>query len=234
MLKRSRQLVDRSGFMAWDPQRLKAEPMGDPGPHVVRLPPPTPTAPRLFIAYAWMQDDPNQLDGAYENDMVTYAIAGGLFNRGYQIVFDRDPRNLDKGLNEIDVLRRLYDCNYFVPIITKHYLEKIAPGTPTRNMVGAEWDLTCQLADAGFLIFAGIWLSGDALPPPLNAANTVDAREGSNFTPELISRFPPAAPGAHGIPWLPAPHRPPEPADWPVFDPGNDPAKKGRRRGARR
>lgn len=232
LLKRSRHLTDRTGFMAWSTDRLKKQPLGDPGPHVARLPPPTPTAPRLFIAYAWAQDDPTQLDGAYENDMITYAIAGDLFNRGYQIVFDRDPRNLDKGMTEIDVLRRLYDCNYFVPIVTERYVEKIAPDTSTRSMVGAEWDLACQLADAGFLVFAGIWLSGNRLPPRLSPANTADVREGGNLSPELGSRFPRATHGAHGIPWLPAPRRPPEPADWPVFDPNQRPTKKGRRRGA--
>jgi tetratricopeptide (TPR) repeat protein len=220
LLKRSRTLTDSTGFMAWSPDRLKADPMGDPGPHVLRLPPPTPTAPRLFISYAWTQVHQTPLNRGYHNDMFTYAIAGDLFNRGYQIVFDRDPRNLDKGLSEIDVLRRLYDCNYFVPIVTERYIEKIAPDTSTRNMGGAEWDLACQLADTGFLVFAGIWLSGDTLPPRLSAANTVDARAGRNLSPELRARFPQAAPGAYGIPWLPAPQRPPEPADWPVFDAG--------------
>jgi hypothetical protein len=42
-------------------------------------------------------------------DIITCAIAGRLFNRGYEIVFDRDLRNTDKALSEIDVLRRLYD-----------------------------------------------------------------------------------------------------------------------------
>lgn len=233
LLKRSKHLADRTGFMAWSTDRLRKEPLGDPGPQVVRLPPPTPTAPRLFVAYAWAQDDSTRLDGAYENDMITYAIAGALFNRGYQILFDRDPRNLDKGMTEIDVLRRLYDCNYFVPIVTERYVEKIAPDTSTRNMVGAEWDLACQLADAGFLVFAGIWLSGNRLPERLSSGNTADVRDGGNLSPELASRFPQAAPGAHGIPWLPPPRRPPEPADWPVFDPKQYPAKKSPRRGTK-
>lgn len=213
LLKRSKALNDRAGFMAWDPKRLASDPVGDPGPHVVRLSPPTPAAPRLFLAYAWSQDDPSQLDGAYEQNMLMEAFAGHLFNTGYEIVYDRDPRNLDRGLNEIHVLRRMYDCNFFVPVVTERYLAKTVPTSPGRGMVGAEWDLACQLAAAGFLSFIGVWLSGDALPEPLTVGNTVDLRSLNIFDPALNVMFPPAAAGAHGVPRHPSPQRPPVPGE---------------------
>ena len=216
LLERSRQLADRTGFLTWRPDRLAADPVSDPGPQVARLSPkPTPQEPRLFIAYAWNRDDPSRLDGAYESDIVTYAIAGNLFNRGYRIMFDRDPRNLDKGLDDIHVLRRLYDCNYYVPVVTARYVEKVARSAPP-SLVKAEWELAGQLRDAGYLVFAGILLAGQVLPPSLDASNTVDVRQGGNLSPALVEAFPDAPPGGVGIPRILAPERPPEPADWPA------------------
>ena len=219
LLKRTKALTDRAGFLAWDPERLATEPDGDPGPTVVRLRPPTPEAPRLYIAYAWSVDDPSQLDGAYEQDLLVDRLAGHLFNSGYDIVYDRDPRNMNKGLNEIDVLRRLYDCNFFIPVVTERYLAKIAPGGNKRGMVGAEWDLACQLEATGFLSFIGIWVSGESLPNPLNELNTVDFRDDPAFYETIEEMFPSAIVGECAKPKIPARPRPPEPADWPTYIP---------------
>lgn len=217
LLGRSKTLNDRAGFLAWDPERLAADPLGDPGPDVIRLAPPTPSSPRLFLAYAWSPDDQTAVAHGYEQDMLMEAFAGSLFNRGYQIVYDRDPRNVDKALDEIHVLRRLYDCNYFVPVITERYLQKIDPHSAMRGMVGAEWDLACQLADAGFLAFIGVWLAGGPLPPRLTPQNTVDLRDGNIFGMPVEAMFPKAAAAARGRPKLAAPRRPKEPADWPRY-----------------
>jgi tetratricopeptide (TPR) repeat protein len=230
LLGRSKALNDRAGFMAWDRQRLAADPVGDPGPDVVRLTPPTPSSPRLFLAYAWSPDDQSAVAHGYEQDTLMEAFAGSLFNRGYQIVYDRDPRNVEKALDEIHVLRRLYDCNFFVPVVTERYLAKIDPTSPTRGMVGAEWDLACQLADAGFLAFHGVWLSGAELPPRLDARNTLDLRDGHIFDASVEEAFPPGR-GSWGVPKLPAPQRPKEPADWPVYLPAAKGPKRRRRRG---
>ena len=219
LLKRTKILNERTGFLGWDPERLAAEPDGDPGPAAVRLSPPTPESPRLYLAYAWSRDDPSQLDGAYEQDMLMDAFAGRLFNAGYEIIYDRDPRNLHKGLSEIHVLRRLYDCNFFVPVVTERYLAKIAPVATTRGMVGAEWDLACQLASAGFLSFIGVWLSGEPLPDLLNGVNTIDLRDLDNFGPKIAEMFPGATAGRHGVPKLAARPRPQEPTDWPKYTP---------------
>ena len=223
LLGRAKALNDNAGFLAWDPERLAADPVGDPGPDVIRLTPPTPSAPRLFLSYAWSPDDHTAVAHGYEQDMLMEAFAGGLFGRGYQIVYDRDPRNVDKALDEIHVLRRLYDCNYFVPVVTERYLEKIAPQSPVRGMVGAEWDLACQLADAGFLAFIAVWLSGKKLPRRFTSQNSVDLRDGNIFGAPVDAMFPPGKSGAWSVPALRPPDRPEEPADWPKYrQPGTE------------
>ena len=227
LLGRSKSLNDNAGFMAWDPERLASDPVGDPGRDVVRLTPPTRSAPRLFLAYAWSPDDQTAVAHGYEQDMLMEAFAGELFGRGYQIVYDRDPRNVDKALDEIHVLRRLYDCNYFVPVVTERYLEKIAPESPARGMVGAEWDLACQLADAGFLAFIGVWLSGKELPGRFTARNTVDLRDHNIFGAAVDAMFPRGRRGSWSVPVLRAADRPEEPADWPKYRPAGTARTRG-------
>jgi hypothetical protein len=66
----------------------------------------------------------------------------------------------------------------------------------------------------------GIWHSGSKLPAELPSANVVDIR--GNPAPWgglLDEMFPAAAPGAHGIPKLPPPDRPPDPDQWPKYRP---------------
>jgi tetratricopeptide (TPR) repeat protein len=222
LLKRSMILSQRAGFLAWDPDRMAADPEGDPGPSVVRLSPATPEAPRLYISYAWSQDDFSKLESAYNDDLLVDELAGYLFSAGYKIVYDRDPRTLNKGFSELHVLRRLYDCNFFIAVLTERYLAKISPGASARGMAGAEWDLADQLAQAGFLSFIGVWLSGEPLPTIFNEFNTIDLREHSGlvmFDENIRKMFPRSAAGQPGVPKLTAHPRPPEPADWPKYVP---------------
>ena len=213
LLKRAKELNDRQGFLAWEPEKLARDPQGDPGPAFPRLAPPTAQSPRMFLSYAWARDDPQYMEGAYESDLWMEAFAGTLFGRGYDIVYDRDPRNADKGLSDIHVLRRLYDCNFFVPVFTELYAAKIADDARATSAVAAEWNLARELAEGGYLAFLGVWRSGDPPPAPLDDDSTFDMREAAPWGRDDV--FPAAVAGGRAVPGLQAPDRPPDPDDWP-------------------
>src|SRR6266850_1128885 len=219
LLRRAKQLNDRAGFLAWDPEKLAQNPIADPGLEYPRLSPPTPTSPRLFLSYGWARDEERVDD--YGFDMWMDAFAGSLFNSGYEIVFDRDPRNFGKNLPAAAVLIRMNDCNVFVPIISEAYVARIDVNSPLRGgWAAAEWNHACKAEAAGYLAFIGIWHSGPTLPPPLSPANTVDIRdEPIPWAPPIREMFPAAAPGCRGIPRLPSPDRPPDPPHWPAYRP---------------
>lgn len=217
VLKRVDAVNRRSGFLAWDPAKMALDPSGDPGPAYPRLRPPTPKSPRLFISYGWAPDDVHR---TFESDLWVDALAGFLFGRGYDIFFDRDPRNFQKGLNWFQVLTRLNDCNYFVPILTESYLQRVSSPDGAGPLV-AEWNHARKLFPT-FLTFIGIWRSGAPLLAPLGAENTIDVRSTDHvaaWSEPIAAMFPPAVDGKRGVPRLPAPARPPDPPHWPKFQP---------------
>jgi hypothetical protein len=209
----------RAGFLGWDPAMRARRPLGDPGRAYPRLHPVTADHPRLFISYSWSQDM-NLKTG--EPDHWADAFAGFLFGRGYDLVYDRDPRNVDKGLSWYDLLFRMNDCNYFVFIITERLLSRF--GSSEVGAAAAEWKHAVQ-GYPDWFTFIGIWRSGTDLPHPFDAANLVDVRSDENRAPwsAPISRMFPAAPqGEWGRPLLPPPHRPPDPPQWPAYVPYSD------------
>ncbi|MBL8740686.1 MAG: hypothetical protein JNK04_06325 [Myxococcales bacterium] len=213
-LRRVEEVNRRAGFLAWDPQKLAVDPVGDPGPGYPRLHPATPASPRLFIAYGWSRD---QTHDAFETDVWIDAFAGFLFNRGYDIVFDRDPRNFAKGLNWLQVLTRMNDCNYFVPIVTEQWVARVTSASPV-GPAPAEWKHAKSFFPAR-LTMIGVWRSG-LLPEPLRAENTVDVRAGEMPWADAISdMFPEAEPGKKGVPKLAAPQPLPDPPQWPKLKP---------------
>jgi hypothetical protein len=147
--------------MAWDPEKLALDPQGDPGPAYPRLRPPTPDSPRLFISYGWSRDEKHD---TFESDLWVDAFAGFLFGRGYDIVFDRDPRNFGKDLSWVALLIRMNDCNYFVRVISDAYVERISAPDPTGAVV-AEWNHAVELFPE-WLTMIGIWHSGSPFPEP--------------------------------------------------------------------
>ena len=215
LLQRVEAVNKQAGFMAWDPEKLALDPSGDPGLDHPRLRPPTPDSPRLFISYGWSRDETYE---TFDSDLWVDAFAGFLFGRGYDIVFDRDPRNFGKGLNWFSLLVRMNDCNYFVPIISDEYMERISSPQATGAAM-AEWNHAVKMSPE-WLTMIGVWYSGSTLPKPLTDANTVDIRDDPSPWAESIGdMFPPAAAGARGIPQLPAPERPPDPPQWPKYVP---------------
>jgi hypothetical protein len=216
LLARAKEINDRQGFMAWDPGRLAEEPDGDP--MTPRLSPPTPTEPRLFISYVW---EPG------EHEQWMEAFVGNLFNTGYDIVYDRDPRNGDGRLSAAALQIRMMDCNVFVAVLTETYVERVAGGawdggtwSGSTGASGGEWGRAIRLSEGGYLTFIGIRLAGERLPQPLTEANAVDAR--SDSTPwdgPIGEMFPPASPGGRGVPRIRLPDRPPDPEQWPKYQP---------------
>ena len=215
LLQRVEVINSQQGFMAWDPERLALDPVGDPGPAYPRLRPPTQKSPRLFISYGWSRD---QTHDTYETDLWVDAFAGFLFGRGYDIVFDRDPRNFHKDLSWQALLLRMNDCNYFVPIISDAYIERIA-SPHAAGAVVTEWNHALK-AYPEWLTMIGIWHSGAPLPQPLTEANTVDIKaDPSPWGARIAEMFPEALIGGRGVPRLPAPERPPDPPGWPKYRP---------------
>ncbi len=221
LIQRTATIQQRYGRRFWHPEAIALDPVGDPGRTYPRLTPPTPESPRLFISYAWDRDE--KMFDTYEEDLLVDDFASFLFNRGYDIVYDRDPRNFGKKLKWTDMLMRMIDCNYFVPIITKAYLERISSPKVEGALV-AEWSHARQLFPK-MLTFIGIWQSRSALPEPLTLANTVDVRQEQDtvsWSPQgesIRQMFPDPIPGRRGVPNLPAPVRPPDPPHWPKYQP---------------
>jgi hypothetical protein len=216
LLRRVELLNQRAGFKAWDDERVIEDPVGDPGLAYPRLTPVSPASPRLFISYAWARDE-EQVDD-YEFDLWVDAFAGHLFNSGYAIVFDRDPRNFGKGLTAPAIVTRMNDCNYFVAVITEPYARRVSD--PESTGAGPmEW--RHALGGYGtFFRFIGIWHSGSVLPDPLTAADTVDIRaDPLPWADPIREMFPPAPPGARAVPRLAPPDRPPDPPGWPAYIP---------------
>jgi hypothetical protein len=158
----------RQGVLTWDRELLEEEARAlaasNTLPHIIG-------APRLFLSYRWS----NEIAEVGLIDM----LAGRLHMSGYDIVFDRDPRYLDKGLSAGDVLLLLYSCTHFVPLITAELLEFLArwPSNP-KTPIELEWELARSRERASTpLRWLAAWLSGDRLPKWLMQRLAVDMRE---------------------------------------------------------
>ena len=140
-------------------------------------------------------------DESHEFDIWLDALAGSLFSVGYDMVFDRDPRNFDKGLSSLDVLLRMNDCTFFVPIVSEEHAARVAPDSQKRfGWAVTEWDHACRLAERGYLRFIGIWYSGSVLPPPLVLDECVDLREDGNpWGDRMRAVFPKTVEGEHAL-----------------------------------
>jgi hypothetical protein len=129
------------GVLTWDPDLLeqdqRAEAAGEEPIRAVG-------SPRLFISYRWSHavDTSGGLD----------FFAGALFGRGYDLVFDRDPRHLDKHLTAYDVLLLLYGCTHFVPLMTDELVDYLAaPPRATKTPIDLELELARTLEAEGRL-----------------------------------------------------------------------------------
>lgn len=157
------------GMQAWDPKLIKLDLEAER--HGRELPPPI-GAPRLFLSYCWSW-------GKQSSDMqIIDFFAGDLFNRGYDLVFDRDPRHFEKGLSAEDLLLLLPSCTHFLALITKEYTDRIMnPGHHRTSPVRQEWALATNLSRSNKRpVFMGLWFSGNELPRPFTPDTVLDFR----------------------------------------------------------
>jgi hypothetical protein len=179
----------QAGFLAWDPGKLKQDPVAEPGAEYPRLRP-------VSSQSLWVD-----------------AFAGSLFGRGYDIYFDRDPRNIDKLTDWLTVLRRMSDCNYFVSILTDQYIQRITDPHASGPLV-AEWKHALMMYP-DHINFIGIRKSDMKLPKPFTRKNTIDVRKNHSAWGENIKAVFPDG----GIPTIPPPNRPADPPHWPAYIP---------------
>ncbi|MEO8133381.1 MAG: hypothetical protein ABI831_05350 [Betaproteobacteria bacterium] len=158
----------RHGVLAWSPdlleQDLQAEADGEILPAIIG-------APRLFISYRWS-------DEVSEDTLVDFLV-GGLYGRGYDIAFDRDPRVRDRGLNADDVLGLMHGCTHFVPVVTdelRRYLARRRTGP--QSALDREWALARKLSQPrNGLRWLSLWMHGERLPRALATRAHVDLRD---------------------------------------------------------
>jgi len=139
-------------------------------------------APRLFLSYSWGHDD--------ETIFWIEEFAGWLFNRGYDIVFDRDPRHKAKGFTSNDLLWLLAGCSQMIALIDDGYQERIRDPKRTSPL--------CQefaLAPHFFRQFRqprllGLWIKGERLLPPFTPQWVVDYRDEDAYRARRDAAFP--------------------------------------------
>jgi hypothetical protein len=147
------------GVRTWDPDLLeqdqRAEAAGEEPIRPVG-------SPRLFLSYRWS----HEVDTSGGLDF----FAGALFGRGYDLVFDRDPRHLDKHLTAYDVLLLLYGCTHFVPLLTDELVDYLAaPPRVTKTPIDLELELARTLEAEGTLRWLPVrldspWPSDELFP----------------------------------------------------------------------
>ena len=147
------------GVLTWDPEMLeedqRAAAAGEEPIDIVG-------APRLFLSYRWSH--------AVDTSGGIDYFAGALFNRGYDIVFDRDPRHLDERLTAYDVLLLMYGCTHFVPLMTDELVDFLAaPPRAQKTPIDLEMQLAHALAADGKLQWLPVRADGPRLPDELFA-----------------------------------------------------------------
>jgi hypothetical protein len=158
---------ERHGKLIWDLELIAEERAdaraGTPLPRALG-------APRLFLSYRWA-------DGPYP-DLTPYETAGTLHMRGYDLVFDRDPRHVDSGRTADDVLGLMEGCTHFVGCINEELSAYFAVSRQgPEAALDREWALAQRLAlrSPGVRPFA-FWFDGETLPANAQGWPIVDLR----------------------------------------------------------
>jgi hypothetical protein len=158
----------RYGKLSWSPELLEEE--REAAANGTALPRAL-DAPRLFLSYRW-SDRPT-------DDLLIDEVAGGLHMRGYDLIFDRDPRYLDADRDAADVLSLMRECTHFVPVLNGElcrYLGQRRSGP--KSALDLEWELARKLTrKADGLRWVTLWFDGERLPRALAARPRVDLRK---------------------------------------------------------
>jgi len=138
--------------------------------------------PRLFISYRW--------ESAEHESWMDF-FAGDLFHRGYDVVFDRDPRRFTQEIELDELLAMMSTCQLFVPVITTGYVQRIMARTAKEGgPVRQEWELALQLGAQKKLGFIGVWRCGDVAPAPFTPDNVADFRDLTLYHDRMNETFP--------------------------------------------
>jgi hypothetical protein len=161
-------------------QDLEAERCG----HVL---PRATNAPRLFISYRW------SFDATYDEELslMIHEFAGWLFGRGYEIVYDRDPRHVEKQLGPEEILWLLPSCSQMIAVVTDDYQDRVLDARAT-SPVCQEFELAPYLYQANRQpTLLGLWFQGDRLcEPTFSPAWVVDCRDDKVFNAKKDASFP--------------------------------------------
>jgi TIR domain-containing protein len=135
----------------------------------------------LFLSYRW--------GDALLESWVDF-FAGDLQGRGYDVVYDRDPRHLSKPRDVVRLVAQLAECRFFVPILTGEYVVRARGEGTDDGWVYDEWRAATSLAAAKRLTFVGIWHSGSELPAPFTPESVVDLRDLARYHERMDETFP--------------------------------------------
>jgi len=183
-LNRASQVELQYGRMLWDRDLVQQDIAADQNRRTL---PRASGAPRLFISYRWA------FDASYNEDLslLIHEFAGWLFGRGYDLVYDRDPRHIAKGLSSDELLWLLPGCSQMVVIVTDGYQNRVyEPGCTSPACL--EFALLPELFRAiKQPRLLGLWFEGERLREPLFSKQwVVDFRDRDEFMARREKAFP--------------------------------------------
>ena len=171
-LGRARERNQAQDIDSWNEARLAARAETSAGGW---REPPLIGSPRLFISYRWESE---------EHEAWVDRLAGELFSRGYELVYDRHPESIGNPLGADEVLYRLAECTCFVAIVTEQYLEATrlpseGPAPWTRrdaSWAKREWERALSLNRLGLIDCVAVWRSGDGSAGEFDWTAVIDCR----------------------------------------------------------
>jgi hypothetical protein len=183
-LNRASQVERQYGRRLWDPDLVQQDLAAE---EKRRTLPRASNAPRLFISYRWA------FDASYDEELslIIHEFAGWLFGRGYDIVYDRDPRHIGKGFSSDELLWLLPSCSQMIAIVDDGYQARVLePGCTSPAC--QEFALAPHLFDANKQPrLLGLWFKGEQLRGPLFSDRwVVDFRDPDVFHAKRDKAFP--------------------------------------------
>jgi hypothetical protein len=183
-LNRASEVERQHGRMLWDHELVQQDMKSEQGGQLL---PRASGAPRLFISYRWA------FDATYDEELslLIHEFAGWLFGRGYDVVYDRDPRHIAKGFSSDEILWLLPGCSQMVVLATDGYQDRIYESGCT-SPACQEFSLLPHLLRAnGQPRPLGLWLQGERLREPLFSKRwVVDFRDRDTFMAARETSFP--------------------------------------------
>jgi hypothetical protein len=186
-LRRAREHNQERHVDTWNQERLSARTGAREG---ARRPPPVIGAPRLFISYCWESQ---------EHEAWTDRLAGALYSRGYDLVYDRHPEWIDEPLSADELVYRIAECTHVVAVVTEAYREAILlpPRGPApwvrrdASWAKREWERARALQGMDVLELVRAWRAGGDGSDGVEWDGTIDLRGEADIDDALDALFPP-------------------------------------------